>query len=344
MKLLTLTFGLVASAFIGLGATPVAAQEIVPRLSNGQCPDGYGNITRSVMRNEAPDNRCKKNPESNTIAATGTAIRKANARDRCPIAYFTDGAFCSSVAPNPPTVRLKGSGSCRAGEVEDRGIYCVSNYGRLERRHAAVATRDWNTIYSSSGGQSPNQPTPPEGDEYSPAYIAIFGRVKMDGTPFSGGAAPAAAVATPASTRPSRTAGSLNPQLRTDASFLCAEGWVSGLAGTRNGNANMCYPNPGATPAFPRQSDAETCPSGYVLSSTWCVQGDYAGSPAANTQAQTPPNCPVPATGSAAQIGSQLGGLLGGRRGNSQAGSALGGLLGAAAGGAAQANKPAGCP
>jgi hypothetical protein len=342
MKLLTLSFGLLASAFVGLGATPVAAQELVPKLSGDRCPDGY--TSRSMTRyGEAPDPMCKKQVSNGgTVAATGTALRKANARDRCPIAYFTDGAFCSSVAPNPPTVRLKGSGSCRAGEVEDWGIYCVSNYARLERRHAAVAIRDWNTIYSSSGGQSPNQPTPPEGDEYSPAYIAIFGRVKMDGTPFAGGAAPAAAAATPASTGPSRTSGTLNPQLRTDASFLCAEGWVSGLAGTRNGNANMCYPNRGATPAFPRQSSAETCPSGYVLSSTWCVQGSN-GMPGQTAAQATPTNCPAPAGNAqaGAQLGAQLGGLFGGRRGNSQAASALGGLLGAAAG---QAARPAGCP
>ncbi len=372
MKLPTLNFGLVASAvlgfgLIGLSSTPAAAQGTMspfakPRnitscpsgwtdrgtatcypgssarpsyFVNGACASGYGKINSYCIEGADRDL---------TRASTGTLV-KANRLDRCPISYFTNPenpANCISLAANATTARLKGSAPCRTGEIDDWGIYCVSNYSALTRGQANYGLRDWNAIYSSNGAQSPRQADLPEGTEYTPAYITIFGRVKTDGSPMSGGspAATPAAAATPASTRPSRTSGTTSPQLRTAASFLCPETWVGGLAGTRNGNENMCYPQPGAAAAYPRQTEAETCAAGYVLSGTWCIAGNYVGSPAATqAQAQTPPNCPAPSQASAA--GQALGGLLGGRRGNSQAGAMLGGLLGAAAAGAA---KPAGCP
>ncbi len=329
------------------------APRIFPRASaNTACPTGFGAFSGMPFCIEGEDSRLARD-------ASGT-ITKANRLDRCPFGYYTNvqaPTTCITNSQNPPTVRLKGSGQCRAGEVEDWGIYCISNYAGVSRDAATgYATRDWNAIYSTNNATPPRQPDTPEGTQYTPAYLTIFGRVTASGAPIGGGAAPApAAQSASATTRPASTTartGSLNPQARTAVSFLCPQGWIAGQPGTGR-NPDLCYPDQGATPAYPRTSEDEACAAGYVLSSTWCAQGSYglttqqmaAGQqPAAPAQPQTPANCPDPqqAANAGAQAGAALGGLLGGRRGNSQAGAAVGGLLGQAAANASQ--RPAGCP
>jgi hypothetical protein len=286
-----------------------------------------------------------------TTSARGT-IAKPRRNDRCPIGYFTNNEApmtCITQYETAPSVRLKGAGSCRAGEVEDWGLYCVSDYARLTRDDAGAAgTRDWNDISATNQMQPPNQADVMGDSDYTPAYITIFGRVKRDGSPIGGtaAAAPAAAPARAAAPLPRDTrVGSLSPQRRTATTFgICPAHWYAGQEDSNLPDPNTCYPSQMATPIFPVASQEAPCPENYRNMVSWCVAANRnmpTTQAAAQSSAQTPANCPAPSSGGASQVGAALGGLLGGRRGNSQAASALGGLLGAAAG---QAAKPAGCP
>jgi hypothetical protein len=136
-------------------------------------------------------------------ASTAGALIKAHPLDRCPVGYFTvpkDGNACTTIAANPPKVRRKGDGECGPGELEDWGVYCVSDYDKLARKDAAKGTLDYNGIYQNSyrltgKQQASHMAALPEGTEYTPAYLLIFGRVDRDGNPFPGGAGAGAGAA-----------------------------------------------------------------------------------------------------------------------------------------------------
>lgn len=162
------------------GATPIYPAGS----STSKCPTGFGHR----------QGWCVKGDDTYLTDRARGKVIKANLLDRCPIAYFTNNEApntCITMAANPPSVRLKGSGACRSGEVDDWGIYCVSDYGGLERGPAATGLRDWNAIYGINGGKSPIQADLAEGTQYTPAYLTIFGRVKSDGSPMRGGASAA---------------------------------------------------------------------------------------------------------------------------------------------------------
>jgi hypothetical protein len=320
-----------------------------PRTQTEPCAEGYSRNSGWCLRGDY------------SLAATfQSGMRKAHVLDRCPTGYFTNMESpmnCLTSLDRPPAARAKGNAPCRSGEVEDWGIWCISNYSGLTRGEASSAVlRDNNGIFTGSYSvlgrqEGSRQPNLPEGSEYSPAYFAIFGRVTVSGSPI-GGAATAAAAPAPmrgaASDAPATPTGqrvaSLNPQRQTGASPFCPSGWMDGTnPATGAREPGMCFAMPNlAQPSYPRMSDSETCAPGHVLNGTWCSRDPNA--PAATAQAQTAPNCPPAGnTGAGQQAGAALGGLLGARRGNSQAGAALGGLIGQAAGGAAQ-QRPAGCP
>lgn len=138
--------------------------------------------------------------EQKTVKASAKSVKKAHPLDRCPVGFFTlngNGELCTSMAANPPSIRLKGAGQCNEGEIEDWGLWCVSNYEQLTRKDAAKGFPDYNAIYQTSykttGKTSkPNQADLPEGKEYTPAYFTIFGRVDREGNPIGGGGAAAA--------------------------------------------------------------------------------------------------------------------------------------------------------
>lgn len=139
--------------------------------------------------------------EKKFITATAGSVKKANPLDRCPAGYFTltaNGHMCTSLAANPPTIRLKGDAPCGEGEIDDWGLYCISNYANLTRKDAAKGYPDYNAIYQTSytttgKQQRPRQEALPEGLEYTPAYFVIFGRVDRDGAPIGGGSGSASA-------------------------------------------------------------------------------------------------------------------------------------------------------
>jgi hypothetical protein len=343
-------------AALGAFAVPGAVQAQTVQFNGTACPPGW---TRGAYgARDTPDpGRCYD--RRSDAERSAVSVRKPDRLDRCPVTYFTsdvDPMACASRMSNPPTIRIKGSGPCRAGEVEDWGIWCVSNYASMTRAEAATALRDWNAIYTLNRATPPRQADLPEGDVFTPGYIAIFGRVRVDGSPMPGSSAAAAsAPARPAATgapAPASAAardtrvGSLSPQRRTATTWgLCPSHWVAGQPGSDLPDPDTCYPSQMATPIFAVASHEAPCPQGYTNIVSWCVAASRdmptSQAAAAPAAAQASANCPAPATGTTAQqAGAALGGLLGGRRGNSQAGAALGGLLGSAAGQAAQGRCP----
>lgn len=169
---------------------PGAKKAFVKKSSFDRCPEGY--LASGSMY-------CAEG-KIDVVAPTSGPVKKANPLDRCPVAYFTDpgnAALCTTKAANPPSIRLKGAGQCNPGELDDWGLYCVSNYANLLVKDAPEGTADYNNIYKNSyravGKTSrPNQEALPEGLSYTPAYLEIFGRVKRDGSPIGGGAAASA--------------------------------------------------------------------------------------------------------------------------------------------------------
>ncbi len=162
----------------------------LPSPSSAPCADGYIKSGSFCVQGQR-----------NTVTATAGSVKKANPLDRCPVGYFTDpgnGNMCTSLAASPPTIRLKGEGTCAAGELEDWGVWCVSNYEGLTRKDAAKGFPDHNGIYQNSyrltgKQQGSHMADLPEGKEYTPAYFLIFGRVDRDGNPIAGGSGGAAA-------------------------------------------------------------------------------------------------------------------------------------------------------
>lgn len=171
---------------------PGAEPAYLPSPSSAPCADGY----------VKSGSFCRKGEGSYT-ASTAGALIKANPLDRCPVGYFTvpsDGNACTTTAANPPKVRRKGDGECGPDEIDDWGLYCVSDYGQLTRKDAAKGYPDYNAIYQNSyrltgKQQGSRQADLPEGKEYTPAYFTIFGRVDRDGNPIPGGNGVAATVA-----------------------------------------------------------------------------------------------------------------------------------------------------
>ncbi|MFC3310839.1 hypothetical protein [Blastomonas aquatica] len=187
--------------------------------------------------------------EKKTVTATAGSVQKANPLDRCPAGYFTltaNGNMCTSLAANPPTIRLKGDAACGEGEIDDWGLYCISNYGNLTRKDAAKGFPDYNAIYQTSytttgKQQRPRQEALPEGLEYTPAYFVIFGRVDRDGAPIPGGSVSGSATASssdhgaagqaPASTVDCSAAGASQAGASAGAR-------LGGLMGGRSGKAS----------------------------------------------------------------------------------------------------------
>jgi hypothetical protein len=241
MKLALFLSGLTASAFLTMTATPVAAQgSLNPQAQTGlagsSCPSGWTNRGTRNMCYPGPNAKpaypmpgtgaiqcaqgygasnywCLQGVQS-MAEMSPSKLTKANPLDRCPVGFFTDpenGRQCITELSSPPSVRAKGNGPCRTGEVEDWGLWCVSNYASLRRDQANYGARDSNSIfmtsyYTTGSQQGTRQPNLPEGVEYSPAYITIFGRVDVNGVPFAGGAAPTSSDASRPVAAPTQTA------------------------------------------------------------------------------------------------------------------------------------------
>ena len=108
--------------------------------------------------------------------ARGNAIPKQGPLDRCPAGFHTYKDKCTSDYAKTAKARPKGNGACKANEVAEWGIWCVSDYQHLTKHNlTSAAMRDWNNIYTFSGGKRPKQ-GPDSSDKYSEVYIALYGQ------------------------------------------------------------------------------------------------------------------------------------------------------------------------
>ena len=109
-------------------------------------------------------------------------LDKANPADRCPAGWVTAPPLanghtrCRPEVPKPSTARAKGAGSCKAGEIEEWGIWCTSNYEHLSaKRVKQAAAADWNDIYTATRGKEPRQSPDDNGSEVYRALLAKEG-------------------------------------------------------------------------------------------------------------------------------------------------------------------------
>lgn len=147
------------------------------------CAKGYGQQGDWCVAGYRPST----NPG---MKVSGKALTKLNKLDRCPSGYFTgnDSLGCVTNLPNPPAVRMKGAGTCKADEIDEWGLYCNAGArGLTSAQMRNTFLNDLNVIYGLNK-QWPNQQ--PKG-EISPTHRLVHGEValKDDGTPVSAGAA-----------------------------------------------------------------------------------------------------------------------------------------------------------
>lgn len=158
------------------------------------CAKGYGNQGDWCVAGYRPST----NPGMKVAAS---AITKRDRLDRCPSGYFTgnDSLRCVTSLPNPPAVRMKGAGACKADEIDEWGLYC--NAGARQLTSAQMRNsflNDLNVIYGLNK-KWPNQQ--PKG-EISPTHRLVHGEValKDDGTPVNGAVAASASTGTGSAT------------------------------------------------------------------------------------------------------------------------------------------------
>lgn len=107
-------------------------------------------------------------------------MAKANQADRCPAGFYTYTNKCTTELANPPKARVKGSGTCKAGEIAEWGIWCTSDFDHLSVQDIRSAHyRDWNYIYTMTRGGNPRQG--PGDEDASEVYQHMFGDDKLDG-------------------------------------------------------------------------------------------------------------------------------------------------------------------
>lgn len=148
--------------------------------SRKACAEGYTNSSGYCYVKKA---EYTGPSAADQLVSYGT-ITKANRLDRCPLGHFSkaDMTVCTTWLSPAPKSRKK-VGACRAGEIDEWGIYCTAGANAITRKQAVdEGTRDFNAIYSANGAALPRQS--PYGDDYekSPQMIAAYGAT-------SGGAA-----------------------------------------------------------------------------------------------------------------------------------------------------------
>ncbi len=141
--------------------------------SRARCPSGY--TSQSVYCIERTDNDGVS--AADRLVSNATLV-KANRLDRCPLGYFSkaDMATCTTQLSPAPQSRRK-AGACRAGEIDEWGLYCTANANAITRQQAEKeADRDFNAIYTANGGTGPTQT--PGGDDTtnSAPMVAAYGR------------------------------------------------------------------------------------------------------------------------------------------------------------------------
>ena len=138
--------------------------------SRKACAEGYTNSSGYCYVKKAEYN----GPSAADQLVSNASLVKASKGDRCPLGYFSkaDMATCTTWL-SPATSSRRKAGACRAGELDEWGLYCTSNTGNITREQAEQeATRDFNAIYTATGANYPNQGSDTEN---YPSMIAAYG-------------------------------------------------------------------------------------------------------------------------------------------------------------------------
>ncbi|MBN8485801.1 MAG: hypothetical protein J0L50_13620 [Sphingomonadales bacterium] len=108
-------------------------------------------------------------------ASGGPKLTKPAPNARCPLGWAStrDLATCYTTIENPSVARLKNGKACAAGELDEWGIWCTSNYKHIPKNRAeAHGNKDFNEVY---GWTMRNRgDTKAVGDTFSPAAEAWF--------------------------------------------------------------------------------------------------------------------------------------------------------------------------
>lgn len=137
------------------------------------CAAGYyvDDYNALVCTTKAPS------PTREQALGKGGTFAKPSALARCPTGWISTTTFteCYTQLENAPIVRAKGTGACAAGELDDWGLWCTSNYQHLTRVQAErSALEDFNRLYAYALGNRLDTKAIPN-DDLSPAATAYFG-------------------------------------------------------------------------------------------------------------------------------------------------------------------------
>ncbi len=121
------------------------AREVYRRKGGEACRAGYNTGTLW----------CEKAAAVYVQKGTTDPLTKQSKADRCPTGWFTtgDGLTCVTALTQPTSSRAKTGKACAAGEVDEWGKWCTSNYGAINAGQIrSAALRDYNTMYAQNRG------------------------------------------------------------------------------------------------------------------------------------------------------------------------------------------------
>ncbi len=125
--------------------TGSSAREVYRRKGGEACRAGYNTST----------SWCEKAPPVYVQKGTTDPLTKQSKADRCPTGWFTtgDGLTCVTTLAQPTSSRAKTGKACAAGEVDEWGKWCTSNFEAIDAgRIRGAALRDYNTMYAHNRG------------------------------------------------------------------------------------------------------------------------------------------------------------------------------------------------
>ncbi|NJM51444.1 MAG: hypothetical protein HC843_11710 [Sphingomonadales bacterium] len=139
---------------------------------NVGCAAGYyvDHYNALVCTTRAPD------PSREQTMGKGGKFAKPNPLVRCPTGWISTDSYteCYTQLENAPIVRAKGAEACAAGELDDWGLWCTSNYAHLTTAWAErYGIEDFNRIYAYALGNRLDANAIP-GGSMSPAASAYF--------------------------------------------------------------------------------------------------------------------------------------------------------------------------
>ena len=152
------------------------AQPAYPK--EGRCADGYKQDQSFCVLAAATGSSSSSSsggpawsPQSD---AKGGKLAKPRKDVRCPAGWQTGESNldeCFTVLANPPVARASGGKGCAAGEFNEWGAWCTSNYEAVEVKYVdRAAIQDFNVMYTN-GIQVTSETFSPEAKAYFEAKM-----------------------------------------------------------------------------------------------------------------------------------------------------------------------------